>query len=72
MSNSTNGLPFQRKNYLILLIGVIVLAIGFLVMSVDNQAYGFGFLGITLGPILILIGFIIQFFAILWKPKEKK
>ena len=33
-------------------------------MSLDQEDYGFGFLGLTLGPIIVLSGFIIEFFAI--------
>lgn len=65
-------LPFQKKNYLIMLIGIVVLVIGFIIMTLDQEPYGFGFLGITLGPIVVLLGFIIQFFAIFYKDKVKK
>ena len=39
-------------------------------MSIDQEEYGFGFLGITLGPIIVLLGFIIQFFAIFHNSQE--
>ncbi len=54
--------------------GVIVLLVGFIIMSMDKEPYGFGFLGLTLGPIVVLAGFIIELFAILHtpEPKEKK
>lgn len=54
-----------------MIIGLLVLITGFIIMSLDNQPYGFGFLGITLGPIIVMIGFIIEIFAILQKPEEK-
>lgn len=63
-------LAFGRKNFILMGIGIAVLVLGYIIMSLDNEAYGFGFLGITLGPIVLLIGFIIQFFAILHKPKK--
>ena len=50
--------------------GVICIAIGFIVMSLDQEDYGFGFLGLTLGPIIVLSGFIIEFFAIFYNPKN--
>ncbi len=65
-------LAFTKINYVIMLAGIGVLIIGFIVMSLDKETYGFGFLGLTLGPILVVIGFIIQFFAILYKPKKNK
>ena len=69
-----NKLLFGKKNYVLLLAGLGTLLAGFVVMSLDKEPYGFGFLGITLGPILVLLGFIIPFFAIFAKsePEEKK
>ena len=51
--------------------GILVLALGFILMTMDSEPYGFGFLGLTLGPIVVMIGFIIQFVAIFYKPKTK-
>ncbi len=52
-------------------IGLILLIVGFIVMSLDKADYGFGFLGITLGPIIVMIGFIIEIFAILHRPQRE-
>ena len=65
-------LPFGKKNYQIMIIGLIVLVIGFTIMASDQDTYGFGFLGLTLGPIVVLAGFIIEIVAILYTSKEKK
>ena len=65
-------LPFGKKNYQLMVTGVITLILGFTIMSIDKQPYGFGFLGLTLGPIIVLIGFAIEIVAILHTPKEKK
>lgn len=54
-----------------MLAGVLVLILGFIIMSLDTEPYGFGFLGLTLGPIIVVIGFAIEFVAILYKPKNK-
>ena len=64
-----NKLVFGKKNYTLLIIGIAVLMLGFIVMSLDREQYGFGFLGITLGPIIVCVGFIIPFFAIFAKSK---
>lgn len=66
-----NKLAFQKINYMIMLIGVAVLILGFIIMTLDTEPYGFGFLGLTLGPLVVLLGFAIEFVAILYKPKEK-
>ncbi|WP_420318408.1 DUF3098 domain-containing protein [Ekhidna sp.] len=62
-------LAFAKANYVIMIIGVVILALGFIIMTMDTEPYGFGFLGLTLGPIVVMLGFIIQFVAIFYKPK---
>lgn len=61
---------FSRKNYILMIVGLAVLGIGFIIMTMDKEPYGHGFLGLTLGPILLVIGFIIEFFAILVKDRK--
>ncbi len=61
---------FQKANYIIMLAGVLTLIVGFFIMSSDSEPYGFGFLGLTLGPIVVMLGFIIEFVAIFYKPKN--
>jgi len=63
-----NKLPFGKKNYQWMIIGVITLVVGLIIMSMDRQEFGFGFLGLTLGPIIVMAGFIIEIYAILQKP----
>jgi hypothetical protein len=61
--NNKEKLAFGRGNYLWMLIGIVVLIIGFFIMTLDKEDYGFGFLGITLGPIVVMAGYIIEFFC---------
>ena len=63
-------LPFGRKNYLMMISGVLTLVLGFIIMSLDNEQHGFGFLGLTLGPVVVMAGFVIEIFAILHKPSK--
>ena len=67
-----SNLAFGKKNYLLLIIGIGLLILGFFIMTLDNADYGFGFMGITLGPIIVMAGFAMQFFAILSKDKPKE
>ncbi|WP_210464548.1 DUF3098 domain-containing protein [Rufibacter roseolus] len=69
MENKT-PFSFGRRNYQIMILGLVVMAIGFILMAMDTEPYGYGFLGLTLGPIVLVAGFIIQFFAILAKPRK--
>jgi hypothetical protein len=63
-----NKLPFGKKNYWLMLAGIAIVILGFILMSLDTEPYGFGFLGLTLGPLVVLAGFVLEFFAILSKP----
>jgi hypothetical protein len=65
-------LPFGKKNYTLMIIGIVVIVIGFTIMSMDSEPQGFGFLGLTLGPIVTVSGFIFEIYAILHKPEEQK
>ncbi|GAB1445747.1 MAG: DUF3098 domain-containing protein [Cyclobacteriaceae bacterium] len=67
-----NKLPFTRKNYQLMIIGLLTVIAGFTFMALDSEPYGFGFMGITLAPIVVVAGFIIEIVAILYSPKEKK
>jgi hypothetical protein len=69
MEENKNKLAFGRKNYILMLVGIAVLAVGFIIMTLDKEQYGLGFLGITLGPLVVMAGFIIELFAIMVKDK---
>ena len=62
-------MPFNSKNYKLMIIGIVIIVMGFVIMSVDGEEYGYGFLGLTLGPLVVLFGFVFQFFAIFHKGK---
>lgn len=64
-------LPFTRKNYLLMIAGLITLALGLVIMALDTEPHGFGFMGLTLGPVIVVTGFIIQIFAILYHTDRK-
>jgi hypothetical protein len=65
-----NKLPFGKKNYQLMVIGLIVVATGFMLMAVDKEQ--FGWLGLTVGPIVVISGFITEIFAIIYTPQEKQ
>ena len=69
MSNKEK-LAFKKANYILMLIGIGILIIGFFIMTLDTEDYGFGFLGITLGPMVVMAGFLVEFFAIFYKRKK--
>ncbi len=69
MPDKKNKFAFNRDNYRWMLIGLATVIGGFIIMSLDSTQHGQGFLGLTLGPIVIMSGFIIEFYAIFKKPK---
>ena len=76
-ASSEENILFSKENYKWMLIGLIVMAIGFFLMAGgksadpnvfnDNQIYSFR--RITLAPILIVGGLVIEIFAIIKKHK---
>jgi len=82
MSNSTtpnkkHGFAFGKENYILMIAGVIFIAGGYLAMagggSEDPNIFDpeiFNTRRLTVAPILIIIGFIIEIFAIMKKPRD--
>lgn len=69
---------FQRKNYMFMIIGLVFIALGFILMSGgasdDPNVFNpeiYNFRRIRLAPTLVLIGFAIQVFAILTSSTKK-
>lgn len=65
-------MPLTRKNYILLLIGFAIILLGFVLMagggsdSPDEFNYAmFSWRRITLAPILVIGGFVVEIFAIL-------
>ena len=68
---SNTSFPFSKKNYLLLFLGLGMIILGFVIMGMDATPHGNGFMGLTLGPIITLSGFIVEFYAIFAKsPKS--
>lgn len=61
------AMPFGKSNYTVMLAGLAMIVAGYFIMTLDKEEFGFGFLGITLGPVVTFLGFIVEFYAILKK-----
>ncbi|KKX49802.1 MULTISPECIES: DUF3098 domain-containing protein [Sphingobacterium] len=70
-SETTNkgAFVFGKLNYQLFIVSIIIVIIGFLLMSGNTDIYSFT--KITLAPIVIVLGFALGFVAILYKPKSK-
>lgn len=65
--NNTKPFAFGKKNYRMMFIGLGILLVGFVIMTLDSEPHGFGFLGLTLGPVIVMVGFLFQYLAIFAK-----
>jgi uncharacterized membrane protein len=70
----------SRTNYLLIIIGLLLIVIGFMCMSgggtKDPNVFAgdtlFSFRRLTLSTILILLGFAFEIVGVLFRPKENK
>lgn len=83
MSENSNNqrMPFSAKNYALMAVGVLVIVVGFILMSgggehtateFDSSIYSTR--RITIAPIVVIVGFVIEIFAIMlrFKPKNRE
>jgi flagellar biosynthesis/type III secretory pathway M-ring protein FliF/YscJ len=69
---------FEKQNLMLMLAGVVIIAIGMLLMvggrssdpAVFNEKEVYSFTRITIAPILIITGLVIEIIAIFKKPKS--
>lgn len=61
---------FERRNYILLIVGVALIVVGYTVMRVENEVDGF--LSLYVAPLLILGGYLEIIYAILWRPRPQK
>ena len=75
-NDNQNVMPFGKQNYIIVLIGIALIALGFILMigggSTDPDVFNekmFNFQRLTFAPILVLAGFVVEIVAIFWRKK---
>jgi len=77
-NSQKSGFALGKQNYYLLAIGFVIIIIGFLLMiggrtedpNVFNADELFSFRRVTLAPIIILLGFVFEIYAIMKKPKD--
>ena len=72
------GFAIPRENYKLLIIGFVIIVVGFALMAggknTDPNVFNedmFNFRRLTLAPIVVLFGFAFEVYAIMRKPKQK-
>ena len=75
--NNSSEFLFGKKNYTIMLIGIVVIALGFILMSgggsKDPNVFNpeiYNWRRIRLAPTLVILGLGIEIYAILANPKK--
>ncbi|MDR1561459.1 MAG: DUF3098 domain-containing protein [Dysgonamonadaceae bacterium] len=70
---------FGKENFIILAVSIVIIIVGFWLMSGAKTTEEGGFnpaifdtRRIVVAPIITMIGFLLVIFAILWKPKDTK
>jgi hypothetical protein len=79
IEKSSKQILFTKENYMLMIAGLIVLALGFFLMaggkSQDPKVFDpnevYSSTRITVAPILIILGFVIEIVAIMKKPKSE-
>jgi len=61
---------FGPTNYLLMLVGVAGIVIGYAIMRIENAVDGF--MSLYVAPLLILGGYLEIIYAILWRSKEER
>jgi predicted tellurium resistance membrane protein TerC len=62
-------LIFERRNYVLMAVGVLLVAVGFAIMRIENEFQGF--ISLYVAPLLILGGYAEVIYAILWRPSDE-
>ena len=69
-------MPFGKMNYILVIVGIALIALGFILMigggSTDPNVFNeemFNTRRLTIAPILVLAGFVVEIVAIFWKKK---
>jgi membrane-bound ClpP family serine protease len=78
-NNEDKGFALGKENIRLLAIGFLIIIVGFALMiggkSSDPNVFNkeiFNFQRITLAPIVVMIGFIFEIYAIMKKPGSEK
>ncbi len=72
------NLAFSKINYILLIVGLAIIVVGFMLMSGEStteEAFNpdiFSDMRIKIAPMVCLFGFLFEIVAILWPSKKEK
>ncbi|MGB0650880.1 MAG: DUF3098 domain-containing protein [Rhodothermales bacterium] len=66
---SRGVMVFERKNYLLLMLGIALVVVGYVIMRMENEVDGF--ISLYVAPLMILGGYLEIIWAIMWRPKRE-
>jgi len=64
-----SALIFEKRNYMLLLVSVLLIVVGFVAMYLEGTFLGF--ISLNVSPILIVGGYAGVIYAVLWRPDEE-
>jgi hypothetical protein len=62
-------LVFEKQNYVMLLVSVLLIVVGFVAMWMEGKFLGF--ISLNVSPIVIVAGYAGVIYAILWRPDDE-
>jgi len=63
------ALVFEKRNYMLLLAGLLLIVVGFAAMYLESEFLGF--ISLTVSPLLILTGYGVIGYGLLWWPDDE-
>ncbi|MFK7848171.1 MAG: DUF3098 domain-containing protein [Rhodothermales bacterium] len=59
---------FAKRNYLLMILGVVLVIFGYSIMRMENEVDGI--ISLYVAPLILLGGYLEIIYAILWRPKS--
>jgi len=69
-AKNRGAMVFERRNYVLLLLGIALVVVGYVIMRMENEVDGF--ISLYVAPLMILGGYLEIIYAILWRPKKEE
>ncbi len=66
-SRKPSPMVFTQKDYILIVVGIVVVIIGYTIMRIENEVDGF--ISLNVAPILILGGYLEVMYAIFYREK---